>query len=43
MAVKHDIDIREMVRVYDNKIDTLTAHIAFLENDKKTLREKYED
>lgn len=32
-----------MVRVYEDRIDTLTAHINFIENDKKGLRERYED
>ena len=43
MAVKHDVDIREMIRVYENKIDVLTYRIGILEDNNCKLRQKYED
>jgi hypothetical protein len=30
MAAKHDIDIREMIKVYENKITILTQRIGYL-------------
>ena len=43
MALKHDLDVRETVKVYENKIEILSKHMAILEEDKLKLREKYED
>lgn len=43
LAIQHDIDIREMVKVYDNKIEVLTSINVMLQNDKDNIRGKYED
>jgi len=38
MATLHDLDVREMVKVYDNKIDILTQRIMMSDEENTRLR-----
>lgn len=41
-AEKYEYDLREMVKIYNDKIDILSAQIKYLSDQNDRLRKNYE-